>query len=165
MILYMHYNRHYLCVGVAAPTELITASSPGAEHAISSGSGQVVERKGGVVAGEGGGVEGEGGEVEGEGGGEVAGESGGVEGEGGGVEGEGGGGVEGEGGGGVEGEGGGVEGEGGGVEGGGGEMAQQPSELHTERQRSMCVCVFWIRKQLASALAFIVDDCHPAHHW
>ena len=105
---------HYLCVGVAATTDSITASSPGAEHAISSGSGQAVERGGGGVEGEGGG---------------------GVEGGGGGVEGEGSGGVEGEGGGGVEGEGGGVEGEGGG-------MTKRPSELHPERKRGMCVCVF-----------------------
>ena len=79
---------HYLCVGVAATTDLITASSPG----ILSGSGQAVERGGG------------------------------------GVEGEGGGGVEGEGSGGVEGEGGG--------------MTKRPSELHPERKRGMCVCVF-----------------------
>ena len=103
---------HCLCVGVAPTTDSITASSPGAEHAISSGSGQAVERGGGEVEGEGGGVEG------------------------------GGRGVEGEGGGGVEGEGGGVEGGGGGVEGEGGGMTKRPSELHPERKRGMCVCVF-----------------------
>ena len=111
---------HYLCVGVAPTTDSITASSPGAEHAISSGSGQAVERGGGEVEGEGGGVEGGGRGVEGEGGGGVEGEGGGVEGEGGGVEGEVGGGVEGEGGG----------------------MTKRPSELHPERKRGMCVCVF-----------------------